>query len=145
MKRIISHCQGFVADHHQTMIRFGLVGVANTLVDLVTYFSLTRSLGLSGIWLVWMKGVSFLIATVFSFFANRYFTFEQTTMVRWREFLKFYLAVGSGVVLNMSAVFVIHLLWKIDDLWAVLMATGVSFIWSFTVSRFWVFKSEECE
>jgi glycosyltransferase involved in cell wall biosynthesis len=121
-------------------IKFGGVGILNTLVDIGIYYALTRYTPLFATQLLLAKFVSFMCGTVCSFVLNRQFTFKVTDAFRVKELAKFYSTAGVGVVLNVSMLYVFHNLLHFNDLIAVLFATLTVFAWSFLASKFWVFN-----
>lgn len=73
------------AKKHSEKIRFLLVGGLNTAIDFVIFFTLT-SLGLSSLI---SNYTSTSIALIFSFFANKKFTFKDNTADSRVQFIKF--------------------------------------------------------
>ncbi len=120
--------------------KFGLVGVLNTALDLAAYFALTRTVPLASEYLLATKGFSFFLGTVSSFILNRAWTFQLEAKVKFAEVAKFYASVLSALILNVGATYVFYRLVGLSDLVAVLLATVVTFSWSFVLSRFWVFN-----
>ncbi len=120
------------------IVKFAFIGVINTLIDLALYFVLTRYTSFFGDHLVTAKIVSFVIGSIFSFFANHRWTFRRNHPPQIREVAKFYFTVAVAVIINAGCVEV--LLRIIDsDIVAVIIATFVTFIWNFVMSKFWVF------
>jgi putative flippase GtrA len=74
------------------LIRFGLVGVANTLIDFALFTGLT-ALGLA---LYWANLVSTSCGMAFSFFANRRFTFRQRGPTTLRQTVLFVAVTAVG-------------------------------------------------
>ncbi len=70
-------------------LKFGLVGILNTLIDFLV-FNLLLLLGGSP---VLAKGISYTAGTVNSFFCNKKWTFQSTQKKRFVPFLLWNLAV----------------------------------------------------
>lgn len=121
-------------------VKFGLVGVMNTLVDWTVYFALTRGVVFLADQETLVKTISFLCGTVPSFMANRFWTFNQSSPVRASEIGRFYTTVLSALVINVVALYVLVNYFHLYDLAAVVIATVASFVWNFTLSRTWVFR-----
>jgi len=85
------------------------------------------------------KGLTFVLGTVSSFLLNRNWTFQLADRLRLAEVIKFYTSVISSLALNVGATYVFYRLLGLYDLVAVILATLVTFAWSFALSRFWVF------
>jgi putative flippase GtrA len=121
-------------------VKFCVVGVLNTAVDLLFYFLLTRYLGLGGELIYIAKGSSFIIATLNSFVLNRLWTFKQAGSFQWAEMLKFYLAVGSGIFINVGVHYINVQFLGINDLASSLITALFTAAWGFTLVRYFVFK-----
>ena len=126
---------------HESKLRFALVGGVNTLIDFGLLF-LGTSLGLN-------KFVANLASTsvafVFSFFANRSFTFRSSGDMK-QQFIPFLVVTLSGLWLLQTMV-----IWLVslaltglpDDialLIAKLVATGASLVWNYMLYKRFVFK-----
>lgn len=120
--------------------RFIMTGVVNTLIDLALYYFLTRHVAFFGRHYSTSKAVTFLAATAFSFVVNRYWTFGNEEKINWKELLKFYLAIGSGIFINVGVHYLVSDTLGLSDILAVLVAAGFTAIWGFSFSKFWVFK-----
>jgi len=130
--------------------KFVLVGALNTLVDLGVLNILIGLTGIaSGIGYIVFKGTTFLIATVNSYFWNKYWTFEKKEQVSMsKEFSKFLITTSVGLILNVGiASFVVNVMGPQfgikEKVWATigaLAATLIAWIWNFLSSKFIVFK-----
>lgn len=119
---------------------FLIVGSLTVIVDFMVYRSLVWA-GLVGIDMA--KTMSFLVATVFAYFANRFWTFGLKPYApgsAWRFALLYAATLGANVFLNAlaltllaDAVGAIHV--------AFLLATGVSATLNFLGMKLFVFKS----
>lgn len=79
-------------------MQFALVGVLNTLVDLVA-FRLLESLFAWAYWIYFANAVSYTLGVLCSYFCNRAWTFRSQKKKTWREFLLFFVVnlVSLGV------------------------------------------------
>lgn len=130
---------------HRQVLRFGVVGVINTLVDVIAYFVLTRYTPAFANHINLAKGLSFFCGTVTSFILNRTFTFKVRTRFDFKEVMRFYAVVGSSLVFNVALLYVFNSLLGIYDLVAVGISTVLTFIGGFLLSKGWVFKAEKKE
>jgi putative flippase GtrA len=117
-------------------VKFGIVGVSNTLLTLVTYTVLLKVLG---VWYLAASGIGFVLGAVNGFLLNRRWTFAEhvgdaLTPVRWGVVQ----TVGLGVdeVLLYVLVHDAHL----DKLIAQVCATAVVTVSTFFVNRAWTFR-----
>jgi putative flippase GtrA len=82
-------------------IRFAIVGLINTLVDLVILNVLISVFNVVDPFIFSLcKGVSFIIALVNSYFMNKYFTFDKKQKSQ-KEFYLFVLVSLIGLLINM--------------------------------------------
>lgn len=130
--------------------KFMLVGAFNTLLDLgVLNILILISGTATGVSYSFFKGVSFLIATVNSYFWNKHWTFEKGGKTfAPAEFTKFLITTTIGLFLNVGiASAVVNLIGPqfgiTEKVWAsigALTATLIAWVWNFTASKFIVFK-----
>ncbi|MCX6763116.1 MAG: GtrA family protein, partial [Candidatus Moranbacteria bacterium] len=83
--------------------KFALVGVMNTLVDLIilnfeTYFSGVKE----GSGYAVQKGVSFICAVIFNYFINKRWTFEDTSEDKGKKFSQFIVISVIGMLINVT-------------------------------------------
>lgn len=77
--------------YNSTLIRFGLVGVANTLFGAAIMFVLYNVFGVS----YWISSAcNYIFGSILSYFLNKYFTFRDKAK-GWRQVLRF--AVGIAL------------------------------------------------
>jgi putative flippase GtrA len=137
----------FKADHHKRalhqFIKFGMIGVINTSIDFAIYVLLTRSIDFFSQYIYLANALSFSSAVIFSYFANRRWTFAVTHKPKVKEAMKFYVASGIGFVLNSTILYIgVHFL-GMYDLIAKIIATIVTIFWNFLASKFWVFGAKQ--
>lgn len=129
---------------HAQKIRYSIVGVSNTVLDFALLFLLS-GVGLNSIA---ANYISTGVAMVFSFFANRHYTFKSNSKKTHKQFVLFITFTVIGMwVIQPIIIWVItgplHIYGGNDAVQlfiAKVIATGASFVWNyFTYSRF-VFK-----
>ncbi len=131
-------------------IKFVLVGIINTVIDLGVLNILILASGISaGLGYSIFKGISFTAAVVNSYFLNRSWTFRRgATNKTQKEFFQFFIASVIGFVINVSAAsFVVNLIGPQfgigAKLWAnvgAILATLTAMFWNFLAYKFIVFK-----
>ncbi len=122
-------------------IKFGLVGIANTFLDLLTYVILTRTIGYFDEHVLVAKALAYFLGSILSFSLNRWWTFKKTDPVKLIELIRFYVSVTAALLINIVSLFVFLRLFNFNDLPAVLSATIITFAWNFVTSKFWVFAT----
>jgi putative flippase GtrA len=129
------------------VVRFGMVGVLNTLVDFGA-FNL----------LVFVFGVPVLVAYPFSvtagivnsFLWNKHWTFSAARSATWRREAVVFLGVSvSGLLINWAGFTVLHLLMGSSAALVLnlekLAASVVSMVWNFVGYRFLAFRAHRKE
>lgn len=130
--------------------KFVLVGALNTFIDLGILNGLIWISGIAaGPLYPVFKGVSFLIATINSYFWNKHWTFEKRKRVfAPGEFSKFLAVTTIGFCINVGiASVVVNVIGPqfgiTVKMWATVGAFAaalIAWIWNFLVSKFIVFK-----
>lgn len=126
---------------HESKLRFAFIGGINTAIDFGILFLLT-ALGLDKLV---ANFFSTSVAFVFSFFANRTFTFKSTGSAK-KQFLPFLIVtlIGLWVLQPLVILGVTQLLHALNDSLALfiakLIATIVSLVWNYILYSRFVFK-----
>ncbi|WP_278389889.1 GtrA family protein [Stutzerimonas kunmingensis] len=114
------------------LLRFGVVGGVNTLIDFAIFFSLVYFMGLGA---VAANAISYLVAVVNSYFMNFIWTFRSGRLsdVNLSSFAAFFvcstlgLLTGSGIIYWLSPTLGVELV--------KLLSVGVVFFVNFFLSR----------
>jgi len=117
-------------------VKFGIVGVSNTLLTLVVY---TVLLKVFGVWYLAASAIGFIVGATNGFLLNRKWTFKEhvgdrLTPVRWGVVQT--CGLGVDEVLLYLLVHDGHL----DKLLAQVFATAVVTVTTFFVNRAWTFR-----
>ena len=121
-------------------VKFCVVGAINTLIDVLIYFLLTRYLGFALGLIFVAKAISYVLATLNSFFLNRFWTFEKRDAFEWRKMLLFYITVGSGIFINVAAHFINVEILMLNDIFSSLVAAALTALWGFSWSKYFIFR-----
>ena len=130
---------------HGQKIRYGLVGVFNTVLDFALLFIFV---GL-GIQRIPANYLSTGISMVFSFYGNRRFAFKDTSEKKRKQFLLFVTVTVIGMwVIQPIVIWIVsraidpYITNKSIELFiAKLTATGASFVWNYMLYSRLVFKN----
>lgn len=129
---------------HAAKLRFALVGSVNTAIDLGILFGLTAY---SGVPKEFANIISTTTAFIFSFFANKTFTFKSSIRGVRRQFILFSIVTLFGLWVIQTAI--IHFLTPViseignTDIalpTSKLIATIASLVWNYTLYAKVVFK-----
>lgn len=117
-------------------VKFGLVGVSNTLLTLVVY---TLLLKVFGVWYLAASAIGFVVGAVNGFLLNRRWTFrdhvgDSLTPVRWG------VVQSCGLGIDEALLYVLVHDGSLDKLLAQVCATAVVTVTTFFVNRAWTFR-----
>jgi putative flippase GtrA len=120
-------------------VKFGIVGVSNTLLTFAVYTVLLKAFG---VWYLAASAIGFGVGTVNSFLLNRRWTFrghvgDAFTPVRWAVVQCGGLAVNEGLLY----LFVHDA--RVEKLLAQALATAVVTVSTFIANRAWTFRSHD--
>ncbi len=126
-------------------LKFGIIGVVNTLIDFIIYFLLTRSMPFWREHYLWANLISFSVAVANSFYWNRRWTFRNTNKNLRVQFTKFYIINLTGLVINESLLYYLVSRVGFHDLSAKFIVVMIVVFWSFSLSKFWAFREEKSQ
>jgi putative flippase GtrA len=126
-----------------TFLRYIVVGVLGTGIDLGSLYFLTR---LSGIdprksWLFpCFVTIAFLLAVVNNYILNRLWTFGSRGSKVSTEFIRFFLVSLGGLALTQGLMWVMVSLLGVWYLLAKALTSLMVLIWNFGLNKFWTFR-----
>jgi putative flippase GtrA len=117
-------------------VKFGIVGVSNTLLTFVVYTVLLKGFG---VWYLAASAIGFAVGATNGFLLNRRWTFREhvgdaLTPVRWG------IVQTCGLGLNEGLLYLFVHDAKLDKLLAQACATVVVTVTTFFVNRAWTFR-----
>jgi putative flippase GtrA len=119
--------------------KFLSVGILNTALDAGLYFVLTRWLGFSTLPTL-AKGISYGVGILNSFYWNKSWTFGSDTGTM-TAFVPFVVANLAALAINAGLMHVCLNTLGLPEIPSLALATGSTFLWNFTISKFVIFKS----
>jgi putative flippase GtrA len=119
-------------------VKFGIVGVSNTLITFAVY---TVLLKVFGVWYLAASAIGFVVGATNGFLWNRRWTFREhvgdaLTPVRW------FVVQGCGLALNLGLVYVFVHDAALDKLVGQACATAVVTVLTFFANRAWTFRMQ---
>ncbi len=123
-------------------LKFCLVGAANTIIDFIIYYLLTRYTDFFGAHFLIANTISFCAGTTFGFFAHRTWTFSQKHKPTMVEATKFYATTICALGLSQVLLFYLVQWMGLHDLAAKVFITLFVGTCVFMVKKFFVFKPE---
>jgi putative flippase GtrA len=117
-------------------LKFGIVGVSNTLIAFAVYTILLKGFG---VWYILASGIGFVVGAVNGFLLNRRWTFREhvgdaLTPVRWA------VVQSCGLACNLALVYVFVHDAGMDKLIGQIPATAIVVVLTFLVNRAWTFR-----
>ncbi len=117
-------------------LKFGIVGVSNTLISFAVYFLLLQA----GVWYLAASGIGFAVGAVNGFLLNRAWTFrghvgDALTPVRW------FVVQSCGLLVNLGLVYLFVDGFGLDKLVGQALTIGIVTVLTFFVNRAWTFKA----
>ena len=131
-------------------IKFGLIGVLNTLVDFVVFYFMNRLIGdgpsvvLFGAVLVLgpylSNTVSYIVANIHSFLWNKFWTFEKRQGLSKGEVVR-YICTSVGYLAVSSACLAVCInLFHLSPMVSKIPTACVTIFYNYLMNKFWVFK-----
>jgi len=119
-------------------VKFGIVGVSNTLIAFAVY---TLLLKVFGVWYVAASGIGFAVGAVNGFLWNRAWTFrghvgDALTPVRW------FVVQSCGLLLDLGLVYLFVDGAGLDELVGQAATTVIVTLITFFVNRAWTFRGD---
>lgn len=124
----------------QQFIKFILVGGISTLIDFSLYVFLTRFFLFWQNHYLWANFISMFIASLFSFFLNKEWTFSSNGKKVWRQYLDFYITMLFCLLFYQAFFGFISLSLGWYDIVAKALSAFLVMLIRFHLHKFWVFK-----
>ncbi len=117
-------------------VKFGIVGISNTLLSFIVY---TLLLKVFGVWYLAASGIGFVVGATNGFLLNRRWTFrghvgDARTPLRWTT------VQGCGLLANLGLIYVFVSGAGLDKLLGQACATAIVTVITFLVNRAWTFR-----
>jgi len=121
-------------------VKFGMVGVVNTIIDFSIFVFLVRVMEWDPLW---SNFVSYLVAVTNSYFMNMLWTFRFSSEKKSypHTFLIFISINSMGLIIGTSVIFVFQLI--MTEEFAKLIAVFFTLVWNFVGTRYFVVGGEK--
>jgi putative flippase GtrA len=118
-------------------IKFGVVGVSNTLISLAVYYALVYA----GLYYILANIVSFAVSVLNAYYWNRRFVFKGTKKGTSGQTLgRTYLSYGVTFLLSMGLLYTMVDVLHISPYLAPILNLCMTVPLNFLLSKFWAFK-----
>ncbi len=132
-------------------IKFGMIGVLNTLVDVAVFAVALRALCSAAgydsnaadlpLWLTAVaQAISFVTASLNSFFWNKRWTFEKKNRVTRQETVRFIVTNVGYYLVSLFLIRAVATLFHVPDKIAKIPATFCMILYNYLMNKFWVFQ-----
>ncbi|MFT3751937.1 MAG: GtrA family protein [Paludibacter sp.] len=122
-------------------IKFGIVGVSNTLLTLITIWILLKVF----LWSDYASNIiGYIVGLVNSFIWNRKWTFNSSTKVK-DTILKFIITFAISYCIQLGFLYILLHYSNIDSYFCQILSTGFYTIVNFLFNKFYTFKISKNE
>jgi putative flippase GtrA len=121
-------------------LRFATVGIFNTTIDFTVYIGLTRGLIFFSKHYLLANFLAFLTANLFSFWANKSWTFQNNNQHKIFQYSKFFTVSMLALLVIQLTMYVGISIFGWWDLATKILALLFSVFINFFGSKFWAFK-----
>ena len=123
------------------LTKFALVGVSSFVIDIIVYFVLTRTSSFFSHNYLLANCLSFIVAVIWSFAINRYWTFRVMGLNRiGLQYFKFFTTATIGLILNTILLYLAVAKLDFYDIVAKFLVAIVVMFWNFFTNKYWTFK-----
>ncbi len=119
-------------------VKFGLVGVSNTVISIVIY----NALLFTGVHYIIAYTVAFLVSVVNAYIWNKKFVFNKHPAGGRKTFLRVFLSYGSTYLLGMGLLYLLVQHAGISERFAQILILFVTIPVNFLLNKFWAFKEK---
>lgn len=126
----------FLSEDLSRFIKFGLVGVLNTIINWILFILLNSM----GVYYIISNIIAYSISTLNSYLWNSKWVFKYTGDNVNQTTFKFITLNIIGLVLNTIILFLLVDIIKLPKIIALIIATGVVMVLNYFINKLWVFK-----
>ncbi|MBM3250623.1 MAG: GtrA family protein [Candidatus Nealsonbacteria bacterium] len=126
----------------QQFFRYVIIGLINTGLDFGIYTALTRGFEFWKKHYLWANAIAFLIVVTWSFFWNKYWTFNNHERKHLAQYMKFVFTTLIGISIAEGVLYMGVEIFSLHDLVSKIIAAPFVVFWNFFNYRIWVFHSQ---
>jgi len=132
----IHNMQGFWVFAKQ-FIKFGIVGISNTLLALAIYYALVLFVGVH---YILANTIAFAISVLNAYYWNSKYVFKQSADNKTAQLAKVYASYGITFLISTVLLFVMVDILGISEVVAPIINLSVTVPLNFLLNKFWVFR-----
>ena len=126
----------FINDDLIRFIKFGMVGVINTLVNWIIFFILNAL----GMYYILANIIAYILGTVNSYLWNTLWVFKYKDKASTETTIKFIILNLIGLGLNTGILYVLVDLCNLNKFIGLVITTAIVMIINYIVNKLWVFS-----
>ncbi|CDB75867.1 GtrA family protein [Clostridium sp. CAG:265] len=126
----------FINDGVIRFIKFGMVGVINTLVNWIIFFILNAL----GMYYILANIIAYILGTVNSYLWNTLWVFKYKDKASTETTIKFIILNLIGLGLNTGILYVLVDLCNLNKFIGLVITTAIVMIINYIVNKLWVFS-----
>lgn len=117
-------------------IKFGIVGVSNTLITLVTYYILIYM----GVDYIMANAIGFVLGTINAYYWNNKYVFRKTQQGNIKPFLKSFTGYGMTFLLGTICLVLLVQVVGVSEFIAPIINLLITIPINFFINKLWAFK-----
>ena len=126
----------FISDGVIRFVKFGMVGVINTLVNWIIFFILNAL----GMYYILANIIAYILGTVNSYLWNTLWVFKYKDKASTETTIKFIILNLIGLGLNTGILYVLVDLCNLNKFIGLVITTAIVMIINYIVNKLWVFS-----
>lgn len=126
----------FINDGVIRFVKFGIVGVINTLVNWIIFFILNAL----GMYYILANIIAYILGTVNSYLWNTLWVFKYKDKASTETTIKFIILNLIGLGLNTGILYVLVDLCNLNKFIGLVITTAIVMIINYIVNKLWVFS-----
>ena len=126
----------FINEDIVRFVKFGMVGVLNTLVNWIIFFILNRL----GMYYIFSNVIAYSISTIHSYLWNTLWVFKYKDKASTDTTFKFVTLNVVGLLLNTAILYILVDLFNLNKMLGLIITTIIIMFINYAVNKIWVFK-----
>jgi dolichyl-phosphate beta-glucosyltransferase len=132
-----NNLKDFILNNYRIFLKYCLVGVLGTLIDIGSLYIFVEFLKLP---IIPASVISFVLAVINNFLFNKFWTFQNSSKNYRKQFIKFFIISSVGLLLNTTFMYLFVYVIGIWYIFAKILTSGIVLNWNFFANKFWTFK-----
>ncbi len=124
----------------QALVRYAIVGVAGTAVDVLTLFVLHDW---AGVRVLPASAVAFVLAVIHNYLLNKVWTFQIKESHHRKFFLKFLSVALVGLALTLALMYLFVHVFQWHHILSKLLTSALVVLWNFSANKYWTFRIQK--